>query len=139
MNKRYKIGFTCSAFDMLHAGHISMLQEAKSVCDYLIVGLQTDPSIDRPSKNKPVQSLLERQIQLSAVKYVDQVIVYETENDLLDLLFALPIDVRIIGQEYTLKSFTGCNMVGMEFYFNKRQHKWSSSELRERLVKCENN
>jgi glycerol-3-phosphate cytidylyltransferase len=139
MNKPYKIGFTCSAFDMLHAGHVSMLQEAKSVCDYLIVGLQTDPTIDRPSKNKPVQSLLERQIQLSAVKYVDQVIVYETENDLLDLLFALPIDVRIIGQEYTLKPFTGCNMTGMDFYFNKRQHKWSSSELRERLVKCENN
>lgn len=139
MSKPYKIGFTCSAFDMLHAGHISMLQEAKSICDHLIVGLQTDPTIDRPSKNKPVQSLLERQIQLSAVKYVDQVIVYETENDLLDLLFALPIDVRIIGQEYENEMFTGCDMVGMSFYYNKRLHDWSSSELRERLVKCENN
>lgn len=131
--KRYGIGFTASAFDLLHAGHIAMLQEAKSICDHLIVGLQVDPSIDRPEKAKPVQSLIERQIQLSGVKYVDQVIVYRTENDLLDILLSVPIDVRIIGEEYRDKFFTGCAVPGIDIHYNKRRHQWSSSELRRRV------
>jgi glycerol-3-phosphate cytidylyltransferase len=130
------IGFTCSAFDLLHAGHISMLEEAKRQCDYLIVGLQNDPSVDRPSKNSPVQSIVERQIQLSAVKYVDEIIVYNTEQDLVDLLLILPIDVRILGSEYKYKEFTGYDecMKRMKFYFNKRDHHFSSSKLREKIV-----
>ena len=102
-----KIGFTCSTFDLLHAGHITMLEEAKRHCDYLIVGLQNDPTIDRPEKNQPVQSIVERQIQLSAVKYVDEIVIYNTEQDLIDLLLTLPIDVRILGDEYKNKDFTG--------------------------------
>ena len=102
------VGFTCSTFDLLHAGHILMLAEAKQVCDYLIVGLQTDPTIDRPeTKNKPVQSVVERFVQLSAVKFVDQIIVYQTEKDLEDMLMFLPITVRFIGEEYEGKDFTG--------------------------------
>ena len=102
------VGFTCSTFDLLHAGHILMLAECKQVCDYLIVGVQSDPSIDRPgTKNKPVQSIVERYVQLSAVKFVDQIIIYNTEKDLEDLLMFLPISVRIIGEEYKDKEFTG--------------------------------
>ena len=134
-----KIGFTCSTFDLLHAGHITMLEEAKRHCDYLIVGLQTDPTIDRPdTKNMPVQSLVERQIQLAAVKYIDEIVCYATEQDLEDLLLTLPIDVRVLGVEYKDKDFTGkdiCRRLGIELYFNKRDHRFSSTDLRKRI--CE--
>ena len=132
-----KVGFTCSTFDLLHAGHITMLKEAKNQCDYLICGLQTDPTIDRPSsKNKPIQSLVERYIQLEAVKYVDKIVVYQTERDLEDLLLTLDIDVRIVGDEYRNVNFTGkeiCEQRGIELYFNKREHSFSTTELRERI------
>lgn len=130
------IGFTCSTFDLLHAGHVLMLQEAKEQCDYLIVGLQVDPSIDRPEKNSPVQSLLERQLQLKAVRYVDEIVVYQTEDDLRQILGTLPIAIRIIGEEYRNRDFTGrqlCRDLGIEIYFNRRSHSLSSSELRERV------
>lgn len=127
-----KTGFTCSCFDLFHAGHIMMLREAKAQCDYLIVGLQTDPTLDRPEKNKPVQSITERYIQLSACKYVDEIIVYATEQDLVDVLQAFPIDVRILGEEYSDRYFTGDDLE-MEFYFNKRQHGFSTTELRNRI------
>ena len=132
-----KVGFTCSTFDLLHAGHITMLREARNQCDYLICGLQTDPTIDRPtSKNKPIQSLVERYIQLEAVKYVDKIVVYQTERDLEDLLLTLDIDVRIVGDEYRNVNFTGkeiCEQRGIELYFNKREHSFSTTELRERI------
>lgn len=130
------IGFTCSAFDLLHAGHIQMLRDAKSRCDHLICGLQVDPAIDRDTKNSPVQTLVERYIQLAAVKYVDEIIPYETESDLIDILEMLPIDVRILGEEYKQKDFTGkdvCRRRGIELYFNKRDHRFSSSALRKRV------
>lgn len=132
-----RIGFTCSTFDLLHAGHIVMLKDAKAQCDHLIVALQTDPTIDRPdTKNKPVQSIVERYIQLEAVKYVDEIIVYQTEKDLEDLLLILPINVRILGEEYEHKPFTGkqiCLKRGIEVYFNKREHSFSTTELRQRI------
>lgn len=131
-----KIGFTCSCFDLFHAGHVMMLKEAKTQCDYLIVGLQTDPTIDRPHKNKPVQSILERYIQLEACKYVDQIVPYATEKDLQDLLTSYPIDVRIIGEEYKNQRFTGYDLP-MAVYFNSRQHSFSSTELRERIANAE--
>jgi glycerol-3-phosphate cytidylyltransferase len=135
------IGFTCSTFDLLHAGHILMLAEAKSVCDYLIVALQTDPSIDRPdTKNKPVQSVVERYVQLSAVKFIDQIIVYQTEKDLEDMLMFLPITVRFIGEEYEGKEFTGkdiCEDRGIKIWYNSRKHRFSSSELRQRTYQSE--
>lgn len=136
-----KIGITFSTFDMLHAGHIAMLAEAKNHCDYLIAGLQTDPTIDRPdTKNKPVQSIVERQIQLSATRYVDEVVVYQTEQDLIDLLLILPVDVRILGVEYQQREFTGrqqCQERGIELVFNGRDHSFSSSSLRKRVVAAE--
>jgi len=136
-----KIGITFSTFDMLHAGHIAMLSEAKNHCDYLICGLQTDPTIDRPdTKNKPVQSIVERQIQLAACRYVDEVVVYQTEQDLIDLLLILPVDVRILGVEYSDKDFTGkleCINRGIELVFNGRDHSFSSSGLRSRVVAAE--
>lgn len=128
-----KVGFTCSAFDLLHAGHILMLEEAKKQCDYLIVGLQTDPTIDRPEKNKPIQSITERYIQLKGTKYVDEIIPYATEADLMNILQGVPIDVRILGEEYRYKGFTGENLAEPELYFNKRQHNWSSTDLRRKL------
>jgi len=135
------IGFTCSTFDLLHAGHILMLAEAKQICDYLIVGLQTDPTIDRPdTKNKPVQSVVERYVQLSAVKFVDEIIVYDTEKDLEDLLMFLPINHRIIGEEYRDKPFTGKNICedrGINIIYNSRKHRFSSSELRQRTYQSE--
>lgn len=127
-----KRGFTCGSFDLLHAGHILMLKEAKSVCDYLIVGLQTDPSMDRDYKNKPIQSVRERLIQISAVKYVDEVMVYETEEELYNLLVELKPDLRILGADHENKEFTGHDL-DIELYFNSRNHKWSSSELRARI------
>lgn len=135
-----RIGLTASTFDLLHAGHVSMLREAKSQCDYLIAALQVDPSLDRSDKNPPVQSIVERQAQLHAVKYVDEVIVYCTENDLLDIINMYPIDVRILGEEYRLKDFTGkdeCRNRGIQIYFNKRDHRFSSSDLRKRV--CDEN
>jgi glycerol-3-phosphate cytidylyltransferase len=136
-----KTGFTCSTFDLFHAGHIMMLKEARTQCDYLIVGLQTDPTIDRPTeKNKPVQSVFERYEQLKACKYVDEILVYATEKDLVDILLSYPIDVRILGNEYEHKNFTGrneCVERGMQFYFNKRDHSFSTTELRQRVVDCE--
>ena len=128
-----KIGFTCSAFDLLHDGHILMLKEAKGQCDYLICGLQTDPTLDRNTKNKPIQSVLERYIQLSAVKYVDEVVVYESEEDLIQVLKAYNIDIRILGEEYKGKPFTGSDLP-LESYFNKRSHKFSTTELRNRII-----
>ena len=132
----FKIGFTCSCCDLFHAGHVEMLEEVKKHCEHLIVGLQIDPSIDRPEKNKPVQSLIERQIQLRGCKFVDEIIVYETEEDLKTILKTMPIDVRFVGQEYTLESFTGkklCKKKGIRIRYNKRMHDFSSSELRERI------
>lgn len=131
-----KTGFTCSTFDLFHAGHIMMLREAKEQCNYLIVGLQTDPTIDRQQKNKPVQSVFERFVQLDACKYVDQVVVYATEKELRDILLSYPIDVRILGEEYRDKEFTGFD-IPTEFYFNKRRHSFSTSELRQRVIEAE--
>ena len=126
---------------MLHAGHIAMLSEAKNHCDYLIAGLQTDPTIDRPdTKNHPVQSIVERQIQLAACRYVDEVVVYQTEQDLIDLLLILPVDVRILGVEYEHQNFTGREegaLRNIELVFNGRDHSFSSSSLRRRVAKAE--
>ena len=131
-----KIGFTCSTFDLLHAGHVQMLSEAKEQCDYLVVGLQVDPSIDRPEKNKPVQTLVERYVQLKGVKYVNEIVCYQTEEDLLDILKIFPITVRILGEEYKEKEFTGrelCKQKNIELFFNKRDHRFSSSDIRQRV------
>ena len=136
-----KIGITFSTFDLFHAGHVAMLAEAKNHCDYLIAGLQTDPTIDRPdTKNRPVQSIVERQIQLAACRYVDEVVVYQTEQDLVDLLLILPLDVRILGVEYENKDFTGkkeCWDREIELVFNGRDHSFSSSSLRRRVAAAE--
>lgn len=134
-------GFTCSTFDMLHAGHILMLKEIREQCDYLIVGIQTDPTIDRPkSKNKPIQSIVERCIQIQAVKYVDEVVVYNTEQDLEDLLRLLPINIRFLGEEYRNKPFTGktiCVDRGIQIHYNTRSHNFSTTELRDRTYYAE--
>jgi len=130
------VGFTASAFDLLHAGHCAMLREAKSQCDYLICGLQVDPTIDRPEKNKPVQTVVERYSQLNSIKYVDEIIPYVTEQDLEDILTMHHIDVRIIGEEYKDQTFTGraiCASRGIEIHFNKRDHRFSTSDLRRRV------
>lgn len=140
-NEGKKIGIVFSAFDLFHAGHIAMLAEAKNHCDYLIAALQTDPTIDRPdTKNPPVQSIVERQIQLSTNRNVDEVVVYQTEKDLEDLLLILPVDVRILGVEYMEKDFTGraiCERRGIELVFNGRDHSFSSSSLRKRVAAAE--
>src|SRR6056300_705527 len=136
-----KIGITFSTFDLLHAGHVAMLAEAKNHCDYLIAGLQTDPTIDRDSKNKPVQSIVERQIQLACNRFVDEIVVYQTEKDLEDILLSMPIDVRILGIEYQDVEFTGrdiCNKRGIEIVYNGRDHSFSSSNLRKRVAEAEN-
>ena len=135
-----RIGFTASQFDMLHAGHIAMLSEAKNHCDYLIAGLQNNASWDRPEKNAPIQSIVERQIQLAATRYVDEIVVYNTEKDLEDILLTLPIDVRILGVEYQDKEFTGkdiCNKRNIKLIFNSRDHSFSSSSLRKRVAEAE--
>lgn len=132
------IGITCGAFDLLHAGHITMLAEAKNECDYLVVALQNDPSWDRSSKNKPIQTLVERQLQLAAVRYVDDIIVYNTEADLCDVFLSLPIDVRIIGSDYLNKDFTAkeiCEQRGIRIHYNSRDHSFSTTELRNRIPK----
>ena len=133
-----KIGFTCSTFDLCHAGHVLMLQECKKVCDYLIVGLQVHPSKDRPEKNAPAQTLVERYIQLNAIKYVDEIVPYESERDLEDIFSMFHIDVRVLGVEYKDKDFTGkdiCNKRGVQIHFNKRDHRFSSTGLRQIIFK----
>ena len=132
-----KIGITASTFDLLHAGHVAMLREAKTQCDYLICALQNDPSVDRPDKNAPVQNIVERQAQLAAIKYVDEILVYNTELELLDILSMYQIDVKIMGEEYRDQDFTGkdlCRQRDIEFYFNKRDHRFSTSDLRKRVT-----
>ena len=131
--KGSKVGFTCSCFDLLHAGHILMLQDAKKQCDVLIVGLQTDPTLDRPEKNKPIQSLEERKIQLEAVRYLDGIIIYRTEEDLYELLTKLKPDVRILGTDYKDKSFTGDDL-NIPIYYHERNHNYSSTNLRKNIV-----
>ena len=133
-----KVAITASTFDLLHAGHVAMLREAKTACDYLICALQNDPSKDRPEKNPPIQNIVERQAQLAAVKYVDEILVYNTEKELLDILGMYQIDVKIMGEEYRDKEFTGkdlCRQRDIEFYFNKRDHRFSSTDLRERVCR----
>lgn len=132
-----KIGITFSAFDLLHAGHIQMLEEAKRQCDYLIVGLQTDPTLDRPNKNKPTQSVVERYIQLKGCRFVDEIVPYATEQDLEDILRSFKIDVRILGEEYKDQNFSGrayCESKGIALYFNRRDHRFSSSTLRKEVA-----
>ena len=137
------IGFTCSTFDLLHAGHIGMLREAKANCDVLIVGLQSDPTIDRPdTKNKPIQTMVERYAQLNALKFVDEIVPYQTEQDLIDILSSFKIDLRIIGEEYKNKKFTGkdyCEKKGIKIYYNRREHRFSSSALRKKVSDSEKN
>ena len=133
-----KVGFTASAFDLLHAGHVQMLRDAKEQCDYLICGLQIDPTLDRPDKNIPVQTVVERYTQLKAISYVDEIIPYLTEDDLCDILSMYHIDVRVLGVEYKEKDFTGkdiCRKRDIDLHFNKRDHRFSSSDLRRRV--CE--
>ena len=132
-----KIGITFSAFDLLHAGHIKMLEDAKRQCDYLIVGLQTDPTLDRPEKNRPTQTVVERYIQLKGCRFVDEIVPYATEQDLEDILASFKIDVRIIGDEYREKQFTArafCELNGIELYFNTRNHRFSSTSLRKEVA-----
>lgn len=135
-----RIGITFSAFDLLHAGHIKMLEEAKRNCDYLIVGLQTDPTLDRPEKNKPVQTVVERYIQLKGCVFVDEIVPYATEQDLEDILHSFKIDIRFIGDEYKEKKFKGrdyCEQSGIELFFNQRDHRFSSSDLRKHVAVME--
>jgi glycerol-3-phosphate cytidylyltransferase len=135
-----RVGFTCSTFDLLHAGHVQMLREAREQCDYLICGLQVDPSVDRAEKNAPIQTVVERYTQLKAVRYVDEIIPYGTEADLEDILTMYQIDVRILGEEYREKDFTGkdiCKKRGIQLHFNKRDHRFSSSDLRNRIAERE--
>lgn len=138
-----KVGITFSTFDLFHAGHIAMLSEARNHCDYLIAGLQTDPTLDRPdTKNAPVQSIVERQIQLAACRYVDEIVLYSTEQDLRDLLLILPVDLRILGIEYQGTNFSGqaeCEKRGIDVIYNVRDHSFSSSGLRQRVVIAEEN
>ena len=136
--KNSAVGITFSTFDLFHAGHVKMLEEAKRECDYLIVGLQLDPSIDRSEKNKPVQSIIERYIQVNSCKYVDEVVPYISEKDVEEILRSFKIDVRIIGEEYKNKEFTGreyCEQKGIRLYYNSRDHDFSSSDLRKRISK----
>ena len=131
------VGITFSTFDLFHTGHVAMLKEASGNCNHMIVGLQSDPSIDRPEKNKPIQSVFERYVQLAGCKYVDEIIPYQTERDLEDILLTYNIDKRFIGEEYKTKDFTGkqiCVDKGIEIYYNKRQHSFSSSNLRQRII-----
>lgn len=135
-----RVGITFSAFDLLHAGHVKMLEEAKTICDYLIVGLQTDPTLDRPEKNRPTQTVVERYIQLKACRFVDEIVPYATEQDLEDVLRSFKIDVRIVGEEYREKNFTGrqyCEEKGIELYYNGRDHRFSSSSLRKIIHELE--
>ncbi len=134
IGKEPVIGFTCSTFDLFHAGHVVMLQESKSLCDYLVVGLLTDPTIDRPeTKNKPVQSAMERYLQLAACKYVDEIIPFESEKDLVDLILTINPDIRVVGEEYKGTDHTGVGLCPI--HYNKRRHSFSTTQLRERVLK----
>lgn len=139
--KENKVGITFGSFDLFHAGHVFMLEEAKTVCDYLIVGLQIDPTLDRPDvKNKPVQNIVERQVQLRGCKYIDEIILYNTEQELLDILNTIKWDIRIIGEEYKSKHFTGKELsstVAGSIHFNKRKHGFSSTNLRKRVTESQ--
>lgn len=133
-------GFTASSFDLFHSGHVAMLKEARANCDYMIVGLQTDPTLDRPEKNKPIQSVFERYVQLEGCKYIDEIIPYESEKDLTDIFLTYGIDIRFIGEEYRQKDFTAkqiCVDKGIEIYYNKRQHSFSTTNLRKRIKESE--
>jgi glycerol-3-phosphate cytidylyltransferase len=135
-----KVGITFSTFDLLHAGHVKMLEEAKRQCEYLIVGLQLDPSLNRPEKNSPSQTIIERYIQLKGCKHIDEIVPYVSEQDLEDILKSFKLDVRIIGEEYKEKPFTGkdyCKEKGIEIYYNKRDHRFSSSGLRKQVKLAE--
>ena len=135
LGKEPVVGFTCSTFDLFHAGHVVMLQEGKSLCDYLVVGLLTDPTIDRAeTKNKPVQSVMERYLQLAACKYVDEIIPFESEKDLVDLILTINPDIRIVGEEYTGTDHTGVGLCPI--HYNKRRHSFSTTQLRERVLKA---
>ncbi len=137
MTQQQRKGFTCGSFDLFHAGHVAMLEWCAGRCTHLIVGLQLDPSVDRPTKNKPLQSIVERTIQLRACRHVDEVIVYQTEQELIELLHLMKIDVRFLGEDYKRKPFTGkdlCKKLNIEVEYNPRQHSFSSSELRSRLT-----
>tara|TARA_R110000824_G_C15107086_1_gene666819 strand:+ start:265 stop:687 length:423 start_codon:yes stop_codon:yes gene_type:complete len=137
-----KVGITFSTFDLFHIGHIKMLEEAKKQCDYLIIGLQIDPSIDRKNKNKPTQSIVERYTQLKCCKYVDEIIPYVYEKDIIDIIQTYNIDVRIIGEEYKYKMYTGkneCKELSIKLYYNKRQHRFSSTNLRKHIYFTEKN
>ena len=136
MTKRKRVGFTCSSFDLLHPGHVVMLEDCKTVCDYLIIGLQTDPTIDRKSKNKPVQTIDERKIMISAIKHVDEVMLYQTEQELYALLRNLKPDVRILGTDWKGQAFTGCDL-DIPIHWHNRDHDWSTSELRARIYRAE--
>ncbi len=137
MKPKYNIGFTCSCFDLLHAGHILMLEDAKNQCEKLIVGLQEDPTIDRPDiKNKPIQSLKERKKMLESIKYIDEIILYKTEKDLYKLLQILKPDIRILGSDYKNKSFTGDDL-DIKIYYHDRNHSYSSTNLRKRILSAE--
>ena len=135
-----KIGFTCGAMDLLHAGHILMLKDCKSHCDHLIVGLHTNPQLDRPEKNQPIQSLIERYIQLDGCSYVDQIIPYETETDLIEMLKSVPFDIRFVGSDWKDKPFTGHDLPRMleKTHYNTREHDYSSSGLRKRIAEATN-
>ena len=133
------IGITFSSFDLFHSGHVAMLKEAKANCDHLMVGAQTDPTVDRPEKNKPIQSVFERYVQLEGCKYIDQIVPYATEKEIEDILLTYKIDKRFIGEEYKTKEFTGkqlCVDNDIELYYNKRQHSFSTTNLRTRIVEA---
>ena len=133
-----KKGFACSCFDLLHAGHVKMLQDARNQCDYLIIGLQTDPTIDRPdTKNKPIQTLEERQIMVSGIRFVDEIMIYDTEDDLYSYLKNNKPDVRILGSDYKDKDFTGKDL-DIDIYYHERDHDWSTTNLRKRITREEN-
>ena len=130
-----KKGFTCSCFDLMHPGHMKRLQDARDQCDYLIVGLQTDPTIDRPNtKNKPIQTLEERQIMLSAVRFIDEIMIYDTEDNLYKYLKKNKPDIRILGSDYKGKYFTGIDIHNVDIYFHERDHNYSSTNLRKKLL-----
>jgi len=128
------MGFTCGSFDLLHAGHVLMLEECKNNCDYMVVGLQTDPTVDRKEKQKPIQTVYERFIQLRAVKYIDEIVVYETETDLMNVLLSLMPDIRFLGEDHKQKGYTGKGIEGIEIMFNMRKNDYSSTDLRNRCV-----
>ena len=134
------VGFTAGTMDLCHAGHILMLKEAKKVCDFLIVGLQSDPTIDRPHKSKPIMSVQERKIVLEGIKYVDKVFVYNTEADLIRLIKKIKPDVRIIGADWKGKKITGGELakeLGHKIHYNSRNHQYSSTELKKRIYEAE--